>query len=86
MIVKQQVMEVLDVDLSPSVLIKDWGMEPFLSFWTHASHLFGQIRWTDREVKSSAQVGSQSVRVRIGGEPLLFSKGRCLKVMIVMVA
>jgi hypothetical protein len=44
MIVKQQGMEVLGVDLSPSMSIKDWGMEPFLSFWTHASHLAG---WFD---------------------------------------
>jgi hypothetical protein len=50
-IVKQQGMEVLDVDLSLSVLIKDRGMEPFLSFWAHASHLAGRIRWTDREAK-----------------------------------
>jgi hypothetical protein len=50
-IVKQQDMEVLGVDLSPSVLIKDWGMEPFLSFWTHASHLADQIWWTDREAE-----------------------------------
>jgi hypothetical protein len=32
MIVKQQGMEVLGVDLSPSLLIKDQGMEPFLLF------------------------------------------------------
>jgi hypothetical protein len=50
-IVKQQGMEVLGVDLSQSVSIKDWGMEPFLSFWTHASHLAGQIQWTDREAE-----------------------------------
>jgi hypothetical protein len=47
MIVKQQGMEVLGVDLSSSMSIKNWGMEPFLSFWTHASHLAGRIRWTD---------------------------------------
>jgi hypothetical protein len=34
-----------------SVLIKDWGMEPFLSFWMHVYHLAGQIRWTDREAE-----------------------------------
>jgi hypothetical protein len=32
MIVKQQGMKDLGVDLSPSVSIKDWGMEPFLLF------------------------------------------------------
>jgi hypothetical protein len=51
MIVKQQGMEVLGMDLSLSVSIKDWGMEPFLSFWTHASHLASQIQWTDREAE-----------------------------------
>jgi hypothetical protein len=50
-IVKQQGMEVLGVDLSPSVSIKDWDMEPFLLFWTHASHLAGRIWWTDHEAK-----------------------------------
>jgi hypothetical protein len=35
-IVKQQGMEVLCVGLSPSVSIKDLGMEALLSFWTHA--------------------------------------------------
>jgi hypothetical protein len=44
MIVKQQGMEFLGMDLSSSVSIKDWGMEPFLSFWMHASHLAGRIR------------------------------------------
>jgi hypothetical protein len=50
-IVKQQGMEVLDVDLSSSVSIKDWGMEPFLLFWTHVSHLASRIRWTDCEAE-----------------------------------
>jgi hypothetical protein len=51
MIVKQQGIKILGVDLSPSVLIKDRGMEPFLLFWMHSSHLAGQIRWTDHEVE-----------------------------------
>jgi hypothetical protein len=50
-IVKQQGMEVLGVDLSPSVSIKDRGIEPFLSFWTHASNLAGRIWWIDREAE-----------------------------------
>jgi hypothetical protein len=51
MIVKQQGIEVLGVDLSPFVSIKDRGMKPFLSFWTHASHLAHRIWWTDHEAK-----------------------------------
>jgi hypothetical protein len=35
-IVKQQGKEALYVGLSPSVSIKDWGMDALLSFWTQA--------------------------------------------------
>jgi hypothetical protein len=41
-IVKQQGMEVLCVDLSLSVSVKDRDLEPSMSFWTHAWHLVGQ--------------------------------------------
>jgi hypothetical protein len=48
MIVKQQGMEVLGGDLSPSVSIKDRDLEPS-SFWTHAWHLVGRPEVADRE-------------------------------------
>jgi hypothetical protein len=48
-IVKQQGMEVLGVDLSPSMLIKDRDLEPSMSFWTHAWHLVGQPEVANHE-------------------------------------
>jgi hypothetical protein len=48
-IVKQQGMEVLGVELSPSVSIKDWYLEPSMSFWKHAWHLVGRPEVADRE-------------------------------------
>jgi hypothetical protein len=45
-IVKQQDMEVLGVDLSPSVLIKDRGMEPCLIMLNACLSL----SWPDRSV------------------------------------
>jgi hypothetical protein len=49
MIMKQQGTEVLGVDLSPSVSIKDRDLEPSMSFWTHAWHLVGRPKVADRE-------------------------------------
>jgi hypothetical protein len=49
MIVKQQGMEVLGVDLSPSVSIKDRDLEPSMSFWTHAWQLVSRPEVADRE-------------------------------------
>jgi hypothetical protein len=48
-IVKQQGMEVLGVNLSPSVSIKDRDLEPSMSFWMHAWHLVGRPEVADRE-------------------------------------
>jgi hypothetical protein len=48
-IVKQQGMEVLGVDLSPSMSIKDRDMEPSMSFWMHAWHLADRPEVADHE-------------------------------------
>jgi hypothetical protein len=50
-IVKQQGMEVLGVELSPSVLIKDRYLEPSMSFWTHAWHLAGRPEVADHKAE-----------------------------------
>jgi hypothetical protein len=50
-IVKQQGMEVLGVDLSPSVSIKDRDLESSMSFWMHAWYLAGRPEVADREAK-----------------------------------
>jgi hypothetical protein len=48
-IVKQQTMEVLGVDLSPSMSIKDRDLEPSMSFWTRAWYLAGWRKVANRE-------------------------------------
>ena len=49
---KQQDMEVLGVDLSLSVSIKDHTVVgAFWQDWTHAYHLAGQITHSDREAE-----------------------------------
>jgi hypothetical protein len=48
-IVKQQDMEILGVDLSLSVSVKDRDLEPSMSFWTHAWHLVGHPEVADHE-------------------------------------
>jgi hypothetical protein len=48
-IVKQQGMEVLGVELSLSMSIKDRYLEPSMSFWTHAWNLAGRPEVADRE-------------------------------------
>jgi hypothetical protein len=48
-IVKQQGREVLGVDLSLSVLIKDRDLEPSMSFSTHAWHLVGRPEVANRK-------------------------------------
>jgi hypothetical protein len=50
-IVKQQGMEVLGVELSPSVSIKDRDLEPSMLFWTHAWHLVGRPEVADHEAE-----------------------------------
>ena len=49
---KQQDMEVLGVDLSPSMSIKDRTVVgAFWQDWMHAYHLAGRITHSDREAK-----------------------------------
>ena len=49
---KQQDMEVLGVDLSPSMSIKDHTIvDAFWQDWTHAYHLAGQITRSDHEAE-----------------------------------
>ena len=49
---KQQDMEVLGVDLSPSMSIKDCTIVgSFLQDWMHAYHLAGRITHFDRKAK-----------------------------------
>jgi hypothetical protein len=51
MIVKQQSMEVVGVDLSQYVSIKDQDLEPSISFWMYAWHLAGWPEVADREAE-----------------------------------
>jgi hypothetical protein len=50
-IVKQQGMEVLGVDLSLSMSVKDQDLEPSMSFWTRAWHLVGRPEDADHEAE-----------------------------------
>jgi hypothetical protein len=49
--VKQQGKEVLGVELSLSMSIKDQDLEPSMSFWTHAWHLAGRPKVADHEAE-----------------------------------
>jgi hypothetical protein len=56
--------------VTPSVSIKDQSMEPCLIMLNACLTV---------KPSSSAQARSRFVRVHLGGEPLLVSKGRCFK-------
>jgi hypothetical protein len=50
-IVKQQGIEVLGVELSPFLSIKDRDLESSMSFWMHAWHLAGQPEVADHKAE-----------------------------------